>query len=195
MDENIRRGTMAKRVNPEGREPAPSNSKGLNRFLAIIDRSSEIVGKLAGYLIIVLAFSVGYDVVMRYLFSRPTVWGQEFSTMVFGTFIILGGAYTLKAGSHVNMDIIHNRLPKKGKAVVDVITFFLLTFPFLGVLIWKGGESAFKSWVNLEHDSTQWGPPLYPFRSMLPVGAFLFFMQAVAKLIRDLKVLMDRGEG
>jgi TRAP-type mannitol/chloroaromatic compound transport system permease small subunit len=43
--------------------------------------------------------------------------------------------------------------------------------------------------VTLEHDSTQWGPPLYPLRIMLPLGAFLFFLQASAKTVRDLLVL------
>jgi TRAP-type mannitol/chloroaromatic compound transport system permease small subunit len=160
--------------------------KGIEVFLDTVDRVSEVVGKVVSFLIIVLALVVGYDVVMRYVFDRPTVWAQEFSAMVFGTFIILGGAYTARTGGHVSMDILHSRFSKRGRAILDVITFILLTVPFLGVLIWKGGAAAWKSVVALEQDSTQWGPPLYPFRIMLPLGAFLFFLETVSKLTRDI---------
>jgi TRAP-type mannitol/chloroaromatic compound transport system permease small subunit len=177
-------------------QAAPRRPKGGGGLLALIDRISESVGKMAGFLILVLALAVGYDVVMRYLFDRPTVWAQELSAMLFGTFIILGGAYTAKEQKHVNMDILYSRFSKRGRATLDIITFFVLTVPFLGVLLWKGGEGAWRSIATLEHDSSQWGPPLYPFRIMLPLGALLFLMQAGAKFIRDWRILQstDREE-
>jgi TRAP-type mannitol/chloroaromatic compound transport system permease small subunit len=115
------------------------------------------------------------------------------SAMLFGTFIILGGAYTAKEQKHVNMDILYSRFSKRGRAVLDIVTFFVLTIPFLGILLWKGGEGAWRSLVTGEHDSTQWGPPLYPFRLMLPLGAFLFLLQAIAKFIRDCRTFSLKG--
>lgn len=168
----------------------------IDRFVGVIETINEWIGRGASYLILLLALVVGYDVVMRYVFQRPTVWAQEFSTMLFGTFIILGGAYTARSGStgHVNMDVLYHRFSKRGRAILDVITFFLLTVPFLGILMWKGGEAAWRSIITLEHDSTQWGPPLYPIRVMLPLGAFLFFVQMVTKLIRDILTITSPEE-
>lgn len=171
----------------------PCRPQGGEGLLVLIDRLSEVVGKGAGFLILILALTVCYDVVKRYLFGQPTVWAQELSAMLFGTFIILGGAYTAKDKKHVNMDIIYGRFSKRGRAVLDIVTFFVLTLPFLGVLLWKGGEGAWRSVATLEHDSSQWGPPLYPFRIMLPLGALLFLLQALAKLVRDFRVLAAAG--
>jgi TRAP-type mannitol/chloroaromatic compound transport system permease small subunit len=140
-------------------------------------------------LILIIAFIVGYEIIMRYGFNRPTVWVNEMSAMLFGTFIILGGAYTARYNGHVPMDVVYNKFSKRGKAILDVISFFILTLPLLGVLVWKGGESAWRSVMTLEHDSSQWGPPLYPLRVMLPLGAFLFLLQASAKLVRDFIVI------
>ena len=173
---------------PEEQVP-PRRSNDGEGLLGLIDRLSEAVGKGAGFLIVILALTVCYDVVKRYLFDQPTVWAQELSAMMFGTFIILGGAYTAKDQKHVNMDILYSRFSKRGRAILDIITFFVLTLPFLGVLLWKGGEGAWRSLATLEHDSSQWGPPLYPFRIMLPLGALLFLLQAAAKLVRDFRVL------
>jgi TRAP-type mannitol/chloroaromatic compound transport system permease small subunit len=185
---------MADKRQPMGRATAPPQKSLLGRTVTSIERINRLIGKGVSYLIIVLALAIGYDVVLRYLFNRPTVWAQEFSTMLFGTFIILGGAYTQLTGGHVNMDVLYGALSKRKKAILDVVTFFLLTVPFLGVLIWKGGDSAWRSLARLEHDSTQWGPPLYPFRIMLPLGAFLFFLQTVTKLISDIRTIASRDE-
>jgi TRAP-type mannitol/chloroaromatic compound transport system permease small subunit len=174
-------------------QTVPRPPQGGGGLLAGIDWLSESVGKMAGLLIVVLALIVSYDVVKRYFFGQPTVWAQEMSAMLFGTFIILGGAYTAKENKHVNMDIFYSRFSPRGRAVLDIITFFILTIPFLGILLWKGGEGAWRSLANLEHDSTQWGPPLYPFRIMLPLGALLFLLQAMVKLIRDFQVIGSTG--
>ena len=40
---------------------------------------------------------------------------------------------------------------------------------------------------------THWKPIYYPLRTTLPVGCFLFLMQVVAKLIRDVAIVI-KGE-
>ena len=150
---------------------------------------NEWIGKAFSYLVLILAVIVGYEIVMRYGFNRPTIWVNELSAMLFGTFMIIGGAFTARYNGHVGMDIVYGMLSVKKRAILDVISFFILFVPLLGVLVWKGGASAWKSVMILEHDSSQWGPPLYPIRIMLPLGALLFLLQASAKMVRDVIVL------
>jgi len=167
----------------------------LNRFLSIIDAISEWTGKTISFLILVLSLIVGYEILMRYGFNRPTIWVNELSSMIFGTFIIFGGAFTARYNGHMGMDIVYGMLSTRKRAALDILSYFILFIPLLGVLIWKGGLSAWNSVLMLEHDSSQWGPPLYPIRIMLPVGAFLFLLQASAKLVRDFMVLFAHKEG
>ena len=166
----------------------------LKRVLSLVDSINEWVGKAFSYLVLVLALIVGYEIIMRYGFNRPTIWVNELSAMLFGSFMIIGGAFTARYNGHVGMDIVYNRLSTRWRAILDVVSFFLLFLPLLGVLVWKGGASAWKSVMMLEHDSTQWGPPLYPIRIMLPFGALLFLLQATAKMVRDLMVLFGGGK-
>ena len=166
----------------------------LKRVLSLVDSINEWVGKAFSYLVLVLALIVGYEIIMRYGFNRPTIWVNELSAMLFGSFMIIGGAFTARYNGHVGMDIVYNRLSTRWRAILDVVSFFLLFLPLLGVLVWKGGASAWKSVIMLEHDSTQWGPPLYPIRIMLPLGALLFLLQATAKMVRDLMVLFGGGK-
>ena len=134
----------------------------LKRTLSLVDSINEWVGKVFSFLILVLALIVGYEIFMRYALNRPTIWVHEMSAMLFGTFVILGGVFTARYNGHVGMDIVYGLLSVKKRAILDVISFFILFVPLLGILIWKGGASAWKSVAMLEHDSSQWGPPFTP---------------------------------
>ena len=163
------------------------------KCLHIVDLVSGWSGRVVCYLIFFLALIVGYEVVARYAFKSPTLWVHELSAMFFGTFVLIGGAYTALKGGHVCMDVVYGSFSPRVRALLDVITFFI-ALAFVGVLVWKGWESAWRSIKLLEEASTQWGPPLYPFRTVLPVGAFLLLLQLVAKFIRDLIILITGKE-
>jgi TRAP-type mannitol/chloroaromatic compound transport system permease small subunit len=163
------------------------------KVLRFVDSLSDWTGKAVSSFIVVLALLVGFEVIARYVFESPTIWVGELSVMIFGTAIIIGGAYTLQQGGHVNMDIIHQMLPIRVRALVDILTS-ILAFAFAIVLLWKGGASAIKSIKVWEHASTLWAPPLYPFRIMLPLGAFLLLLQLTAKFIRDVITLVTGSE-
>jgi len=164
--------------------------KKLDKALSWVDSLNEWVGKAFSYLILVLALIVGYEILMRYVFNSPRIWVNEMSAMLFGAFMIVGGAFTARYNGHVGMDIVYGMLSVRRRAILDVITFFILFVPLLGVLVWKGSGAAWHSLVTLEHDSSQWGPPLYPLRIMLPLGAFLFLLQSSAKMIRDIIIII-----
>jgi TRAP-type mannitol/chloroaromatic compound transport system permease small subunit len=157
-----------------------------------IDALSERSGRLICYLVPILAAIEGYEVVVRYGLHSPTIWAHELSAMIFGAFTLLGGAYTLRTGGHVNMDVLYNLLPTRLRALMDILTFFLF-LAFVGVLMVKGWEMAWRSITLLEHDSTQWAPPLFPFKLTLPIGAALLLLQGLAKLVRDVRTLI-RGK-
>jgi TRAP-type mannitol/chloroaromatic compound transport system permease small subunit len=163
--------------------------EGMQKILKLIDALSDWTGKAVSFLILGLALVIGYEVVMRYGLGRPTVWVHEFSVMLFGTAMIISGAYVLRHNGHITMDIVYGMFSERNRAILDVLTYFLLTLPFILVLLWFGGERAWKSLLTLEQDSTQWGPPIYPLRIMLPIGAFLFLLQSLAKLVRDLVII------
>lgn len=165
----------------------------VQKVLRFVDFVSEVTGKAVSYFIVCLALVVGYEVAARYLFGSPTRWAMELSAMLFGTFVIIGGAYTLVKGGHVNMDVVYGLFSRRWRAFLDCVTYIVAAI-FVGVLLWKGGEAAWRSISMLEHDSTQWGPPIYPFKTMLPIGAFLLFLQLTTKFVRDMIVVI-RGKG
>lgn len=112
--------------------------KVLGEILQIIDNINEWTGNILKFLVIALMLLVSYDVIMRYIFSRPTEWGQEMNGYLQLGVVFLGGGYALLHNAHVRVDNIYKRLPFKGRAVVDAVSYFVL-FAICAVLIWKGG--------------------------------------------------------
>jgi TRAP-type mannitol/chloroaromatic compound transport system permease small subunit len=157
-----------------------------------IDATNEWVGRIASFLFPILMVLETYEVISRYILGRPTIWISELSSMLFGSAIMLGGGYTLLHGSHANMDLVHGMLSKRGKAILDLITFFFF-LAFAGILLVKGWQMAWRSLITLEHDSTIWSPPVYYFKMTLPLGALFLVLQAFSSFLENL-IIVIKGE-
>jgi len=166
--------------------------KALNHFLLLIDRINQQVGKILSYFMLLIFVLMMMEVIRRYVFNAPTVWAGELTQMLFGAYVILCGGYILASGGHVNVDILYSRLPRRKQAILDIITAVLF-FLFCLMMVVYGGSLAWESLSTFEHSQSAWNPPIYPVKLMIPLGAGLLLLQGIAKLIRDILVLV-KGE-
>ncbi len=164
----------------------------LNRILKLVDSINDWVGKVLSFGVLFMFGLVLIEVIRRYFFNSPTVWGNELTQLTFGVYTVLAGGYVLRWGGHVNVDIFYNRFSTKGRAIIDIITFALFLI-FCGMILLYGGSLAWDSLSRLEHSQSAWNPPLYPVKLMIPTGAFLLLLQGIAKLVRDI-VTVGTGE-
>lgn len=134
-----------------------------------------------------------FEVVARYVFNSPTNWALESASLTFGAFAIGAGAYTLLHEAHVKMDILYTHWSKRTRAVVDLCTFPLF-LAFCGVLLWQSGIAGWQSVSLLERSNTAWGPPLYHWKMLVPVAAFLILLQGARGFIHNLLVAIGRQE-
>lgn len=165
-------------------------SKILDRFLHIVDVTNDWVGKITSFFIPVIMLIVSYEVVSRYVFNAPTIWAWDINVQLFAIIVFLGGGYTLLYKGHVNVDVLYSHFSEKGKAIAELITAPIF-FIFLITLLWKMGVMTLASIKEREIMSTIFAPPLYPMKVILYLGLVLFFMQGIAKLIRDIRTVAN----
>jgi TRAP-type mannitol/chloroaromatic compound transport system permease small subunit len=165
----------------------------MKKFLKIIDQISEQSGKAVSFFIIFLVGVILFEIFSRYLFNSPTIWAHEVSQMIYGAYVILLGAYVLKRGGHVNVEILYGRFQPRTKAIIDLFTW-LFFFYFCGLLLWKGGGMAWESFLVRETEPTAFAPPVYPIKMTVPLGALLILLQGLAKFIRDLTFVFTGKE-
>jgi TRAP-type mannitol/chloroaromatic compound transport system permease small subunit len=170
--------------------------------LGYVDALNDWVGRVLSFGVLFMFFLVLSEVIRRYFFNAPTVWGNELTQLIFGMYVILSGGHILRWGGHVNVDIVFSCLSTKTRAIIDICTFVLFLL-FCGMMLIYGGSLAWESLSIWERSNSAWGVPLYPAKMMIPIGAFLLLLQGVAKLIRDIFTLLsgtplapsDAGEG
>ena len=162
------------------------------KVLRIVDAISERTGKIFSFLVLAILFLEVREVIARYVFSEPSVWSWELSTLFYGIFFIMGGAWVLKDGRHVRTDVFFARFSPRLKALIDLVLFACLFFVFVAVVVWYGGQAAILSVHIRETTYTVWAPPLYPTKIALFLGFLLLGIQGLAKWIRDL-ILVAKG--
>lgn len=164
-------------------------------FVRLINTVSIWGGRLAALVVLPLIFSMGYEVFSRYGLSRPTLWAFEVSYMLMGSIFVLGMAYALAVGAHVNVDFIHNALPKRVIAVIDFLCFAVLT-GLAGWLTWQLALYAHAAYLSGEGSGlSAWNPKVWPYRCVLAAGFALLTLQAFAKTIENLITTFGVGKG
>ena len=157
----------------------------MQRLLLRIDWLSTFVGQAALWLIIGLTLMISYEVFSRYALGAPHAWVFDASNMLYGTLFMLAGAYTLAKRGHVRGDILYGFLSPRIQAGIDLVLYLAFFFPGVIALAWAGIDFFEVSLAQNEHSSIAAdGPPIYPFKAVIPVAGALLLLQGVAETIR-----------
>ncbi len=157
----------------------------MQRLLLRIDWLSTFVGQAASWLIIALTLMISYEVFSRYALGAPHAWVFDASNMLYGTLFMLAGAYTLAKRGHVRGDILYGFLSPRIQAGIDLVLYLAFFFPGVIALAWAGIDFFEVSLAQNEHSSIAAdGPPIYPFKAVIPVAGALLLLQGVAETIR-----------
>ena len=170
--------------------PIPGN--GLTRVLDAITRA---VGRATAWLIVPMVASLVYEVTARYAFDAPTVWAYDMTFMLYGTFFMLGSAWTLQRGGHIRTDTFYADWSPRTQAWVDIACYMLFFLPAMVVFLKLGSEYFWKSYQQNERIVTSpWLPIVWPFKFVMPLTAALLILQGASEVIKSLQVIMRGRE-
>jgi len=164
----------------------------MKKFVHAVDAFTEFTGNWFSLLILPMTFVVMYEVVARKVFHAPTRWGFEMTVFLYGAHFMLGMAITYLYDRHVRIDVILLQLPEKVQLWLRILTFIFIFLPFVGALTIGSIKYAAHSWSICEHSWSAWKPPLYPYKTVLPVSFILLMVQGFANFFRDIYKL--KGE-
>lgn len=167
----------------------------IQSILTRIDRLSLWVAKAVTLAVLAMVITIAYDVILRYVFRSPTVWQYDTSYMLGGSVIILGAGFVHLKRRHVRVDLIYNRLPSRARLILDVVFTLLFFFPLLtGLIIVSTGYAIHAYQVKEFSEVGFWRPLMWPFRSVIPVGLAVLWLQGLANFIRDMFMLVKGKE-
>ncbi len=166
----------------------------MQKALLIVDEISTWAGKLCAWLIMILMLTVCVEVFKRYLLNAPTAWIFDAENMMYGTLFMMCGAYTLAQNAHVRGDFLYGSMRPRLQATLDLMLYILFFLPGVIALVKAGVDYAELSWRINEHSNvTSNGPPVYHFKTVIPIAGALVLLQGLAEIVRCV-ICLKTGE-
>ena len=166
----------------------------MQKLLLTIDKISTQVGQAFSWLILLLTLMITWEVFSRYALDSPHPWAFDVMSMMYGTLFMMAGAYTLSKNGHVRGDVLYGFFTPRLQAGLDLALYIIFFIPGIVALAWAGYNFAGESWAINEHSNvTADGPPVYPFKTILPIAGFLLLLQGLVEIVRCV-VCLQTGE-
>ena len=157
----------------------------MQKLLLAIDKVSTFVGQTFAWFIVALTLMISWEVFSRYVLDTPHPWAFDVMIMMYGTVFMMAGAYTLSKNGHVRGDVLYGFFSPRLQAGLDLALYILFFIPGVVALAWAGYHFAGESWAINEHSNvTADGPPVYPFKTILPLAGAFLLVQGLVEIIR-----------
>ena len=166
----------------------------MQKLLLAVDKLSTVVGQAFSWLILALTLMITWEVFSRYALNNPHPWAFDVMSMMYGTLFMTAGAYTLSKNGHVRGDVLYGFFPPRLQAGLDLTLYILFFIPGVVALAWAGYNFAAESWAINEHSNvTANGPPVYPFKTVIPIAGTILLLQGLVEIVRC-AVCLQTGE-
>ena len=166
----------------------------MQKLLLFVDRISTWVGQAFSWFIVALTLHISWEVFSRYALDNPRAWAFDVMIMMYGTLFMMAGAYTLAKNGHVRGDVIYGFFSPRAQAAVDLTLYIVFFMPGVIALVWAGYTYAAESWAINEHSNiTSEGPPVYPFKTVIPLAGAFVLVQGIVEIIRCI-ICLKQGE-
>lgn len=159
----------------------------------LIGRLSLWSGRIGATIVLPLVLAMVYEVVSRYFFATPTQWAFELSYMMMGAIFLLGLSYAVLVDQHVNVDFIHQTLPRRGIAIIDAVGYTILA----AMLFWLTRALVYNA-INVYMTGegsglSAWNPKIWPYRVVYAVGFGLFALQCAARALQNVRIACGKA--
>jgi TRAP-type mannitol/chloroaromatic compound transport system permease small subunit len=166
----------------------------MQKLLLFVDKVSTFVGHAFSWLIIGLTLHVSWEVFSRYVLDNPRAWAFDAMIMMYGTLFMMAGAYTLAKSGHVRGDVLYGFFEPRTQATIDLILYIIFFIPGVIALTYAGYYYAAESWAINEHSNiTADGPPIYPFKTVIPLAGAFLLLQGIVEIIRCV-ICLQQGD-
>ncbi|MBP6530451.1 MAG: TRAP transporter small permease subunit [Burkholderiales bacterium] len=157
----------------------------MQKLFLFVDKVSTKIGHAFSWLILALTLLITWEVFSRYVLDHPHPWAFDVMIMMYGGMFMMAGAYTLSKNGHVRGDVLYGFFPPRLQAGLDLALYLLFFMPGVFALAWAGYGYASESWAIKEISNiTSDGPPIYPFKTIIPLAGAMLLFQGVVEILR-----------
>ena len=162
----------------------------LRPAIGLSDDLSLALESLARVFLVVLLFSMLATVLLRYVFGIGITKLNEGALYAHGLAFLLAAPAAFLRGAHVRVDIIYALLGTRGKALVDLLGYYLFLAPLMLALLVTAGPAVEFAWRIGERSAETDGlTVVYLLKTAMLVFAVALLAQGMAMAGRAALVL------
>ena len=160
-----------------------------NPRITPIDRIVTPISRITMFLIYVIVLITAYEVTLRYVFGKPTLWVNELSLWLGSVIFLMAGVYTMQRRAHIRITAVYDISPPWLKIVFDIVAA-LVVVGYAGMMIYGSFGVAWDTLLRWERFGTYWNPPIpATVKPLVLLVTFLVALQAVNNLVIDVFVV------
>jgi len=153
---------------------------------------TKIGAILAQVALLAMAFFVTVDVILRYLFNRPILYGVDIVGILLLSITFLGLAHTEKVGGHVNVNVFVNIMPEKAKRLLNQLTWIIELCWVIVICTSSFILLRYHFIMKTKSTTTNW--LLYPFVFIIFLGGILVSIEIMMEARRPLFHFRNRDK-
>jgi TRAP-type mannitol/chloroaromatic compound transport system permease small subunit len=157
-----------------------------------IDWINERVGKTAAWAIVIAILVSAINAIIRRIFGVSSNAWLELQWYLFGATFMLCAAWTLRVNEHIRIDIISNKLSKRGRDRIDLMGHLLFLLPFVALMLYLSFPYFIRSYESGEVSSNAGGLLIWPAKGLILLGFISLAFQWLSELIK--RVAIMRGD-
>ena len=155
-------------------------------MINVIDKVTDLLGKIISWLTVVMLLNVLIVVVARYFLGFGSIALQESVTYLHCAVFMLGLSYTLKHDGHVRVDILYRNYSNKNKAMVNFLGGLFFLVPLSILLFITSWDYVLASWSIRETSAENNGLPfVYLLKSLMLVMPLTLLIQGLVEILRN----------
>lgn len=156
---------------------------------AVVDWLSYRLGRLMGWVAVLLVVLGVINVIGRYLGARLGIQlGSntllEAQTYAYNLIFLLGAGHVLLQDGHIRVDILYSRFSARTRAWIDIAGALLFLTPFCLLAIWFSFDYVLRSWGTMEMSPNPGGLPRYPIKTVIIAAFVMLLLQGLSETVK-----------
>ncbi len=153
-------------------------SERLEKYVRAI---TNVLAAVGGVILCLMMMLGAADVLGRYFFNRPITGSMEISSIMMASAALLGLAYALVKGSHVNVEMVVSCFRPRTQAVLAFICT-VLAFVFFAIASWQSAVVAVSEWSSGRMIDVIF-VPLAPLYLLATVGTAVLSLELILQML------------
>jgi TRAP-type C4-dicarboxylate transport system permease small subunit len=92
------------------------------RLLAVMGQIARALDRIGGWIVLpVMTFMMTLDVILRYVFNSPFIWGFELAGHLLILVFLMGILQCTRTDGNIRMDLVYLHIPERGKRLIAIL--------------------------------------------------------------------------